>query len=296
MSLIANNVCKAFDGKTILKDVSITLTPGRIHALVGENGAGKTTLLRILAGVYKQDQGGVAFNSEPVFDNPAAKAQIAFVPAECELMPSMGKKALIHFYQSFFPDFDENYFNELTQSLTMGKKPVRRLSTGMKMLLSVSLAMARRPQVLLLDEPFAGLDVVVKKQVIDLIAREMDMAVLISSHNLLDLEKLSDEVTFLMKGQVTASGDLFTVKESAFKRLQVVFEGDAPVDLSEWEGVTRVEALGRVITITYEGDDEAIEARLKAQGVLVLERLGSTLEEAFIHSYEKAFSKEGENQ
>lgn len=296
MSLIAKNVCKAFDGNMILKDVSIALTPGQIHALVGENGAGKTTLMRILAGVYKQDQGGVAFDSEPVFDNPAAKAQIAFVPAECELISSMGKKGLVRFYKSFYPDFDEAYFNELTQNLPMGKRPVRRLSTGMKMLLSISVAIARRPQVLLLDEPFAGLDVVVKKQVIDLITRETDMAVLISSHNLLDLEKLSDEVTFLMKGQVTASGDLFTVKESTFKRMQVVFEGDAPVDLTEWEGVTQVETLGRVVTITYEGDSEALESRLTAQGVLVLERLGSTLEEAFIHSYEKTFSKGGENQ
>jgi ABC-type multidrug transport system, ATPase component len=296
MTLIAKNVSKNFGDFKVLQDVSMELTPGQIHALVGENGAGKTTLLRILAGIYQADKGLVSFGAESVFDNPVAKAQLAFVPAASELIPSMNQKALARFYKSFYPDFDEAYFLELTKGLNMGKKPVRRLSTGMKMLLTVSIAMARRPQVLLLDEPFAGLDVVVKKQLMDLISAQEGIAILISSHNLQDLERISDEVTFLMKGQITASGDMFAVKDNAFKRIQVVFEKDAPVDLIEWQGITHVAQLGRVITLTYEGDDAELEARLTAHGVLMLDRLGSTLEEAFIHSYEQYVSKGGKNQ
>lgn len=291
MSLNAVNVHKTLGGAAVLTDVSLSVQKGRIHALVGENGAGKTTLLRVLAGLYKPEQGEARADGLPVFNNPEAKARIAFMPAQCELFPMMRKEALLRFYKSMYPSFDAKRFESLTQGLDLGKKPVRRLSTGMKMQLSIALALARNPEILLLDEPFAALDVVVKRRIMQLLTEQTDAAILISSHSLMDLERISDDVTFLIKGRVTLSGDVFDVKSSAFKRLQVVFERDVPEDLLAWEGVTDMQILGRVITLTYEGDDEKMEARLRDAGVMLLERLGSTLEDAFIHGYERALKK-----
>lgn len=291
MSLIAKNVYKTLGDTPVLKDVAMALEPGQIHALVGENGAGKTTLMRILAGVYAPDKGSAQWEDAPIFNNPSAKAQIAFVPAQCELFPAMNKQQLAAFFKSVYPAFDTVLFEALTKPFE--RKRVRDLSTGMKMLLSVSAAICRHPRVLILDEPFAGLDVIVKRRVMDLIVENSEAAVLISSHNLSDLERIADSVTFLIKGRVTASGDVFAVKAATFKRLQVVFEGKVPADLLAFEGVTNMEMVGRVVTLTYEGDDEKMESRLRSEGVLLLERLGATLEESFIHGYEDVLKKGG---
>lgn len=291
MSINAVNVYKALGGTPVLTDVSLSAQKGRIHALVGENGAGKTTLLRVLAGLYKPEKGEARAGNLPVFNNPEAKMKIAFVPAQCELFPMMRKEALMRFYKSIYPSFDAKRFEALTQELELGKKPVRRLSTGMKMQLSIALALSRNPNILLLDEPFAALDVVVKRRIMHLLTEQTDTAILISSHSLMDLERISDDVTFLIKGRVTLSGDVFDVKSAAFKRLQLVFEKDVPEDLKDWEGVTDIQILGRVVTLTYEGDDEKMEARLRAAGVILLDHLGSTLEDAFIHGYERELKK-----
>ncbi len=296
MSMIATDICKALGGNTVLSKVSIALNPGSIHGLVGENGAGKTTLMNILAGLYRQDSGMLQLDDQPVHDKPAAKKQIAYVPSQSILFPTFKEKQTSVFYKSFFPDFDTDYFHTLTSEIGFQRKSARRLSTGMLMLVNIAVALARHPKVLLLDEPFNGLDVVVKRKMMDLLlalSEQGETAILISSHNLNDLERMIDDVTFLIRGKVTAHGDVFTVKQSCYRRYQVVFIEDAPVNLAAWPGITQVEQVGRVHTITCQGDGDTIEAKLRECGLLMLEPLGSSLEDAFIHGYQQEIQKEG---
>ena len=286
----ATGITKAFAGVAALQQASLSLEAGHIHALVGENGAGKSTLLKIMAGIIRPDAGAVTLGGQPVYENPEAKRRVLFVPTECHLLPGWRQAELVGFYEGVYPRFDRARFAQALGDAPIGGKRVRRLSTGMRMTLAVALALGARPDVLLLDEPFAGLDVIVRRRLIGMLideCAERPTAVLISSHNVDELERLCDTATFLSRGRVVSSGALGDVKQGAVKRLQVVFAGDPPADLAGWPGIIAVESLGRVHTITAASGDDSIKPRLEACGLVMCEPLPVTLEEAFLFSYKQ---------
>ena len=288
MDLTVCGVSKSFPGADALTGVSLALAPGTIHALVGENGAEKSTLLKIMAGIMRPDTGTVTLNDAPVYENPAAKVKIAFVPTRSTLFSTYGIRDLKKLFRSMYGTFDEERFQSVIDGLNIGKKRVRHLSTGMQMALSVALALAVQPDVLLLDEPFAGLDVLFRRRLIEALIDESasrDIAIFVSSHNVDELERLCDWVTFLSRGMIVNSGSVDGVKKSAVIRFQVVFSGDAPIDIASWPGVIAAEEVGRVWTISVRGDDEDVVGRLKTYDLLLLEELPVTLEDAFVYSY-----------
>ena len=290
MSMTVSGITKTFAGVKALECVSLQLGLGSIHALVGENGAGKSTLLRIMAGIMRPDAGDVALEGAPVYESPRIKQRIAFVPTQCSLFSGYRQGELLKLYQGMYPNFSADKYRQCVAGLEFGSKPVRKLSTGMQLLVSVALALAAGPDALLLDEPFAGLDVIARHRLIQTLIEESgsrDMMILVSSHNVNELEKLCDRATFLTRGRIAQSGELSSVKRAAVRRLQVAFEGEPPADLADWAGITHLETIGRVCYLTVRGDCLDIEARLRAQGVIMLEELGISLEEAFLYSYEQ---------
>jgi ABC-2 type transport system ATP-binding protein len=291
MSLAVKNIDKRFQSVQALKGVSLEIERGSIHALVGENGAGKSTLLKIMAGIYRPDAGEARLDGSAIEDNPASKIKIGFVPTQRSLFPGYNEKKLVRLYTEIYGErFNVAKYRAIVEGVPLGKKSARHWSTGMQLIAGVAFAMAVEPDILLLDEPFAGLDVILRHRLITLLIEEAesrDIGVLVSSHNVNELEKLCDRATFISRGKVIKTGALDEVKRQSVRRYQVVFVNEAPPDIGEWHEVITVETIGRVHYLTVAGDSIGFEDKLKAGGVLMIEELGVSLEDAFRLSYEQ---------
>ncbi|MEG0578486.1 MAG: ABC transporter ATP-binding protein, partial [Niameybacter sp.] len=244
-----NHVSKSFGSFKAVEDVSIHIRPGTIHGLIGENGAGKTTLIQCLVGIYKQDVGEVSIGNQSVWENDQVKEQIGYVADRNQFFKNYKVNELVDFFECMYPAFSREDFvryNKLFKIKETSK--VTQLSKGMQMRVSFMLHLSSNPKVMVLDEPTSGLDAIAKKQLLDLLIEAVDekqMTVLISSHHLTELEKICDEVTFIHEGHVSYQSTIEDLK-SSIKKLQVVFEGDAPAVFEQWKEFVNVERIGSV--------------------------------------------------
>jgi ABC-2 type transport system ATP-binding protein len=295
MSLTVTNIDKRFQDVQALKGVSLAVERGSLHALVGENGAGKSTLLKIMAGIYRPDAGEARLDDSIIEDNPASKVKIGFVPTQRSLFPGYNEKKLIRLYAEIYGErFNAAQYRAIVEGVPLGKQTARHWSTGMQLIAGVAFAIAVKPNILLLDEPFAGLDVILRHRLITLLIEEVEscgIGVLISSHNVNELEKLCDRATFISRGKVIKSGAMDEVKRQSVRRYQVVFEGEAPPDIDKWPELITMETIGRVHYLTISGGFTGFEEKLRANGVLMIEELGVSLEDAFRLSYEQGENK-----
>ncbi len=276
---------KTFDGFCALAGTDITVPNGAIYGLVGPNGAGKTTLLRCLTGVYRPDRGSIAIDGRGVWENPAVKTRVASIPDDWYYFPQAGVREMMRFYQGFYPQFDTARYERLKGVFALSEtQPIRRMSKGMQKQAAFWLAMCCMPDYLILDEPVDGLDPVMRRQVWGLIMQdvaERGTTVLVSSHNLRELEDVCDHVGILNKGKVLLERSLSELQDNTVK-MQVVFDGDAPALPPELSVLHR-SAVGRVHTIILRGAQAEIEARLAAYRPVYLEAVPLTLEEIFIY-------------
>ena len=283
----AKNVVKTFDGFRALDGLTMTVPQGSIYGLVGPNGAGKSTLLRHVTGVYRQDSGSVLLEGNPIYENPAAKARIADIPDELYYFLSASTQDMMRFYKGFYPRFDKARYEALKDVFTNvdEKQPIRRLSKGMQKQSAFWLALCCRPDVLVLDEPVDGLDPVMRRQVWSLLmgdVSEHGTTVLVSSHNLRELEDVCDHVGILSHGKVLLERSLTDLQDNILK-LQVAFrDGELP-RLPEELNVLHVTQVGRVHTLIVRGSPEEIKSRVSALDPLFLEALPLSLEEIFIY-------------
>lgn len=281
------NVSKSFGKFKAVDQVSMTITPGTIHGLIGENGAGKTTLLQCLVGIYEADQGDIFIGGEPVWENEKAKETLGYVADRNQFFKGYRVKELVDFFEAMYPKFsraDFNKYNEIFKIKPTSK--VTQLSKGMQMRTSFMLSLASHPSVMVLDEPTSGLDAIAKKQLLDLLleaVEERQMTVVISSHHLGELEKICDEVTFIHEGKVSYQCTVDALK-SSIKKLQVVFEQEAPRDLGEWKEFVHTESLGSIYYVITDCYTPELEDKLKAEGARIIEPIGMTLEEIFIYT------------
>ena len=183
------NLVKTFDGFRALDGADFHVKKGAIYGLVGPNGAGKSTLIRHLTGIYKQDEGSVLIDGEPVFENPAAKEKIAYIPDELFYFAQADTMEMKKFYEGIYPNFDAGLFEKIREAFPSidTKQTIRRLSKGMQKQVAFWLAISARPQILILDEPVDGLDPVMRRQIWSLILQDVTehgTTVLVSSHNL----------------------------------------------------------------------------------------------------------------
>ena len=283
----ARNVVKTFDGFRALDGLTMTVPKGSVYGLVGPNGAGKSTLLRHITGIYRQDSGEVLLEGETIYENPAAKARVASIPDELYYFLSASTRDMAKFLRGFYPKFDQGRYQTLKELFSQvdERRPMRRLSKGMQKQAAFWLSLCCRPEVLVLDEPVDGLDPVMRRQVWSLIMADVAQegtTVLVSSHNLRELEDVCDRVGILSHGKVLIERSLTDLQENLVK-MQVVFQEKTMPKLPEDLEVLHVSHVGRIHTLIVRGNATDVTNRLAVYAPILLEALPLTLEEIFIY-------------
>ena len=201
-----SEVVKTFDGFRALDGLSMHVPKGSVYGLVGPNGAGKSTIIRHLTGVYRQDSGQILVDGAPIFENASTKARIGYIPDDAFFFQSAGVRDMMKYYQGIYPSFDRARYERLREVFQLDEKqPIRRLSKGMQKQALFWLSLCIRPDLLILDEPVDGLDPVMRRQVWSLVmddVSENGTTVLVSSHNLRELEDVCDYVGVMHKGKL----------------------------------------------------------------------------------------------
>ena len=280
------DVVKTFDGFRALDGLTMHVPKGSIYGLVGPNGAGKSTIIRHICGIYRQDSGQVLLDGQPVYENAAVKARLAAIPDDFYYFPSASCREMMEFYRGFYPHFDRERYEALKDVFrTVGEKqPIRRLSKGMQKQVAFWLALCCRPEVLVLDEPVDGLDPVMRRQVWSLLMNdvaESGTTVLVSSHNLRELEDVCDHVGILNHGKVLIERSLSDLQDNIVK-LQVVWDGDAP-ELPEDFPLLHRSVVGRIHTLIVRGSAAMATTRLSVYNPMLIDAVPLTLEEIFIY-------------
>ena len=281
------NVVKSFDGFHALDSLTMTVPKGAIYGLVGPNGAGKSTILRHLCGAYRQDSGEITLEGQPIYENPAVKKRMAVIPDELFYFGSASTYDMMKFYKGIYPNFDMDRYEKLKEAFPAvdEKRAIRRLSKGMQKQSAFWLALCCRPDYLLLDEPVDGLDPVMRRQVWSLLmgdVAEHGTTVLVSSHNLRELEDVCDHVGILSHGKVALERSLSELQGGTVK-LQVAFREEAAPELPAELQILHHSNLGRIHTYIVRGTAEEVGKRFEALNPLFCEALPLTLEEIFIY-------------
>ena len=277
---------KTFDGFAALDGARLTVPQGAIYGLVGPNGAGKSTLLRHLTGVYRQDSGTVSVDGADVWENVAVKQRIASIPDDWHYFMQSSIRDMMKFYRGFYPQFNMERYEKLRGVFSLDEKQlIRRLSKGMQKQAAFWIAMCCMPDYLILDEPVDGLDPVMRRQVWSLLLGDVadrGTTVLVSSHNLRELEDVCDHVGILNKGKVLLERSLSDLQDNTVKIQAAYAAAEEPALPPELEVLHR-SAVGRVYTYIIRGKREDILHRMQALSPLLLEAIPLTLEEIFIY-------------
>lgn len=280
------NLVKEFDGFRALDGADMSVKKGAIYGLVGPNGAGKSTLLRHLTGIYRQNEGTVKIEGEDVYENPKVKAKFAFIPDDIFYFMQADTLEMKRFYQGIYPRFDEKMFNRLMEYFPTidPKKNIRSLSKGMQKQVAFWLAVCTRAEILILDEPVDGLDPVMRRQIWSIImadVSEYDTTVIVSSHNLRELEDVCDHVGIMHKGKIMIERSLSDLQGSVCK-IQAAFQAEMPT-LPEGFEVLHMSNTGRVYTLIVKGDPKEARLQLEKMNPMLIDILPLTLEEIFIY-------------
>ncbi len=278
------NVTKRFDGFAALNDLTMTVPTGAVYGLVGPNGSGKSTLLRHVMGIYRQDAGEVLVDGLPVFENPAVKAKIAYIPDDVFYFPQAGVRDMMKYYAGIYPGFDEGRYEKLKEVFALDEKqPIRRMSKGMQKQAAFWLAMCQRAEYMVLDEPVDGLDPVMRRQIWGLLmadAAERGMTVLVSSHNLRELEDVCDHVGILDHGKLLLERSLSELQENISKIQIALPDGKT---LPEGLELVHETVSGRLRTLILRGNPDETLQKLQECEPLFLDAVPLSLEEIFIY-------------
>ena len=219
--IAVKNLVKRFDGFTALDGTDITVPAGSVYGLVGPNGAGKSTLIRHLTGVYRQDEGEISLGGEAIWENAALKRRIAVIPDDWYYFSQSNIRDMMRFYRGFYPNFSMERYEKLKEVFAIDeKRTIRRLSKGMQKQAAFWLALSCMPDYLILDEPVDGLDPVMRRQVWSLVMGDVSQrgtTVLVSSHNLRELEDVCDHVGIMDHGKVLLERSLAQLQDNMVK-------------------------------------------------------------------------------
>lgn len=284
--LEAKNVVKTFDGFRALDSLNMTVPKGAVYGLVGPNGAGKSTIIRHLAGIYRQDSGEVLLDGQPVYENPAVKRRMTVIGDDWYYFPQANIREMARFFAGLYPAFSWERYEKLKQVFPLDEKMMlRRMSKGMQKQAAFWLAVCCMPEYLILDEPVDGLDPVMRRQVWSLLlgdVSERGTTVLVSSHNLRELEDVCDHVGILNRGQVLLERSLSDLQDNTVK-LQVAYAGVTEPMLPSELTILHRSHVGRVYTYIVRGSRAEILRRMEITEPILLESIPLTLEEIFIY-------------
>ena len=277
------NVTKSFDGFNALDCLTLTVPKGSVYGLVGPNGAGKSTIIRHLSGAYRQDGGEVRVCGENVYENTFVKSKIAYIPDDLFFYQSSNILDMKRMYEGIYPRYDNALFEKLGSLFNIDpKRPMRRLSKGMQKQAFFWVTLCTHPEVVILDEPVDGLDPVMRRGVwsalLDIVA-ENSLTVLVSSHNLRELEDVCDHVGIMHRGKMLLERGLSELQDGIVK-VQIAVEGELP-ELDMF--VLNRTAIGRVHTLIVRGGAEEVTGKLKTLNPILLDAIPLTLEEIFIY-------------
>lgn len=277
------NLTKTIESQSILKSIDFQLFDNEIVGLVGRNGSGKTTLLRVIAGQYLPDSGDILIDQTSIYQQPELKQEIFFIDEKENFLRTYSLNKIAKFYQFAYPRFNLPLFKDLiTQHEFSLNKNYRHLSKGQQGLFQIILAVCSNARYLLLDEPFDGLDIIIKKEMIGLLMEHLSACsrtAVISSHNLPELESLVDRVLLLKEQTITKDYRLEEMREKA-KKLQLVFKTKKVPTIVK-ENSRMLDFQGRVVTVVFENFSEKLEKSIKQSEPLVYEELPLSLEDLF---------------
>lgn len=284
--IYVTDLVKEFDGFRALDNLRMHVPKGSIYGVVGPNGAGKSTIIRHITGIYRQDAGSILIDGENVYENVKLKNRIAYIPDDIFYFLQADTIDMMKYYKGLYSNFDEDMFHRLKccfPSIDV-KRNVRNLSKGMQKQVAFWISICCRPDILILDEPVDGLDPVMRRQIWSLImadVAEHGTTVLISSHNLRELEDVCDHVGIMDKGKILIEQSLSDLQGNVTKA-QVAFEGDMP-EIPEGIKVLHKISTGRVHTLILKCTQEEAKRVFAPMKPLIFDILPLTLEEIFIY-------------
>lgn len=285
--LQVKNLCISLDEKEVLHNINLNIEKGKIYGLIGPNGVGKTTLIKSLVGIYKSDCGEILYDNEDVYNNKLVKSKISYVADENNFFSSFKILDIIKFYKLSYENFNEERFYELNKIFKVNvNKRLYMLSKGTKMRVFIMISFAQQCDYMILDEPTSGLDPILKNKLFKLLIKEIkerQVAIIISSHHLNDLEKICNEIIIIDNGKISYQSQLESMKEK-MKKLQVAFDG--PVyeeDLHTIKGIFKLSKVGRVFTIITDNYSKEFLNEINKFNPLFIEEINLNLEDIFIY-------------
>ena len=286
MLITVKNVVKKFDKFTALNHFNMNVSEGSIYGLVGPNGSGKTTTIKHLIGMYKQDEGEILVNDEKVYDNEKVKSKIAYISDDLYFFHGYNIKDMAKFYSKIYKDFSFEKFNELQKVFNIDiKRKVNKLSKGMKKQVAFWLTISCNPEIMILDEPIDGLDPIMKENVWKILLEEVKkrkMTVIISSHNLKELENVCTNIGIMKNGEMVLEKEL-EKKDNNIQKVQIVFSNNSQISrIREKLSILKEEKVGSVYYFIIKGEQKEIEDILNKYKLTLMEFLPLSLEEVFM--------------
>lgn len=280
------DVTKYFDDFKVLDNISMHVRRGTIYGLIGPNGAGKTTIINHINGVLTPKCGEIKINGEPVFENEKVKQSVLNISDDWFYYSTFTIKEMARFYRDMYPAFSNERYEAIKGIFKLDeKRQIRKLSKGMKKQVAFWLSLSAMPDVLILDEPLDGLDPVMRKQVLNLVIADVadrEMTVLVSSHNLRELEDICDWVGIIHQGRMILEKPLDDLKGSVHK-YQLVIPAEKDDELEKMENVLHISRTGSVRSVIVRGDADECDKKMQELAPSLCERISLTLEEVFIY-------------
>lgn len=283
------DVSKSFNNVKILDKLNCTITDNCIYGLVGANGSGKSTLLRLINGIYKQEEGTITMNGEELFNNATLKQKIVFVPDDLFFYPGYTLKDMFQFYQSLYPKFDEEYAVSLAKMFKLDQnRKISTFSKGMKRQCALIASLATNAEYMFFDETFDGLDPVVRNTMKKLIAKKMseqNTTIIMTSHNLRELEDICDRLGLLYKGGILFESEIDNLKTNMYK-VQISFAQEKKKEDFKGIDILSFKKVGSIITLVIKDEKKTSRKILEKMKPVILDYLPLTLEEIFIYEME----------
>ena len=284
-----SNLSKRYDKENVIDNLNCEIKTGSIYGLVGSNGAGKSTLLRLINGIFRQDEGVILIDEEEVFENEKIKQELVFVPDDLFFYPSYTLLDTAKYYEAMYKKFDMEYLKKLASILKLDlNKKISSLSKGMKRQCALICALSTRSKYMFFDETFDGLDPVIRNTMKKIIAKQMEednTTIVMTSHNLRELEDICDNLGLLHKGGILFESDIDSIKTNMYK-VQISLSNDFSIDSFKNINILSYKKIGSVATLIIDDKDDDSKKKLEKLKPIILDYLPLTLEEVFIYEME----------
>lgn len=284
-----NGLYKSYGDMEAVKNINLNIPKGAIYGLIGSNGAGKTTLLKTMTGIFKADKGSITIGNDEVYENVIAKEKMFFVTDNPYYYSDYTIKDMAKFYKGIYSTWDDEKYHRLKGIFKIDEnKKIKNMSKGLKRQVAIWLALSTNTDILILDEPLDGLDALMRQKVKKLIFQEVidrKLTVVISSHNLRELEDFCDHIAIIHNGELVLEKDIDELKEKIFK-VQIAFGDGMPENLLKNINVLSMSQKGKVFVLTINGDKNEVIKEIKKYNPILIDIIPLTLEEIFISEME----------